>query len=78
VLAAQKANHTLGCCDQKVEGDDSALLLCSREIEPGVSTAFSPRAPSTRTTSSCWSRSRGGPQRLSEGWSTSPARTQNW
>ena len=29
----------------------------------------------TRKTTVCWSKSRGGPQRWSEGWSTSPMRT---
>ena len=32
-------------------------------------------APNTRRTWSCWSGSRGGPWRWSEGWSTSPTRT---
>ena len=38
------------------------------------SSASSSGAPSTRRTWSCWSRSRGGPQRSSKGWSTSPMR----
>ena len=38
-------------------------------------TATSSGAPSTRRTWICWSRSGGGPQKWSEGWSTSPLRT---
>ena len=42
--------------------------------DPTQNTACRPGAPSTRRTWSCWSGSRGGPQRWSEGWSTSPSR----
>jgi len=42
---------------------------------PTWSTASSSGAPNIRRTWMCWSSSRGGPQRWSEGWSTSPTRT---
>ena len=43
--------------------------------DPTWSTVSSSGASNTRRTQSCWSRSRGGPQRWSEVWSTSPVST---
>ena len=43
--------------------------------DPTWSTASSSGAPNIRRTWTCWNGSRGGPQRWSEGWSTSPPRT---
>ena len=64
--------------DLQIEGGGcpSTLLSC----DPTRSTVYSSGAPNTRRTWSCWSRSRGGPQRSSEGWSTSPERTgwESW
>jgi len=44
-------------------------------VDPIWSAASSSGAPSIRRTWMCWSGSRGGPQRCSEGWNTSPTRT---
>ena len=50
--------------------------LCSLTSwwDPTWSPASSSGALSTRRTWTCWTRSRGGPQKWSEGWSISPAR----
>ena len=56
-------------CGQQVEGENSAPLLCSGETPPGLlRTALEP----SDLFWTCWSRSRGGPQKWSEGWNTSP------
>ena len=48
--------------------------------DPTCSTASDSGAPNTRRTWMCWSGSRGGPRKWSEGWSTSPMRTgwESW
>jgi len=58
--------------DQQVKRGDSASLL-SRDST--WSTVSSSGAPSARRTWSCWSMSRGGPQRWWEIWSTSPMKS---
>jgi len=55
-------------CGQQVQGGDSAPLLRPGETPPGI------LHPALEPTAQDWSGSRGGPQRLSEGWSTSPVR----
>ena len=48
--------------------------------EPTLSTASSSGASNTRRRWGCWCGSKGGQQRWSEGWSTSPVRTgwESW
>ena len=58
-------------CGQQVKGGDSATLLW---WELTWSLASSSGALSTGKTWTCWSRSRGGPQKWSEGWNISPMR----
>jgi len=67
---ASKANHILGCIKRNVTRDWRRWLCPSTLFSwgPTWSTVFSSGAPSTRRTESCWSRSRGGPWRWSEGW----------
>ncbi|KAM6328551.1 tRNA-uridine aminocarboxypropyltransferase 2 isoform 2-T2 [Alca torda] len=52
-----------------------ALRLCRSELTPTWSTVSSSGALNIRRTRTCWSESRGGPRRQSEGWSTSATRT---
>ena len=59
-------------CGQQVEGGDSAPLL--HWWDPIWSPASSSGAASTEKTWACWSGSRGGPQKWSEGWNRSPMR----
>ncbi|GAB0194851.1 cAMP-dependent protein kinase inhibitor alpha [Grus japonensis] len=62
-LAAQKANHVLGCIKSSVtsRSREGILPLYSPPARPpSCSTASSSGVPSTRKTWSCWSESRGG------------------
>ena len=76
-LAAQEASCILGCINRRMasreQGGDRPPLLCPYEALSG---ALCPGLGSTvqEGCGSCWSRSRGGPLRCSEGWNTSPVR----
>ncbi|GAB0206131.1 cAMP-dependent protein kinase inhibitor alpha [Grus japonensis] len=61
-LAAQKANHVLGCVSSSVTSrlSEGILPLCSALVRPPCSAASSSGGPSTRRTWSCWRESRGG------------------
>ena len=82
VLAAQKANRILGCIKRSVNNWSREMLLPLYSVlwDPAWGTASIAGAPSTKKTWSCWSRSRGGPQRWSQDWSTSAVRTswESW
>ena len=64
VLAAQKANWTLGCIKRITTSRlrDVILPLCSALVGPHLQYCVQFWAPSTKRTWSCWSRSRGEPQ----------------
>jgi len=59
-------------CGQQGMRDDSTPLLCSGETSLVLLPALEPSAQEGHGT--CWSRSRGGPEKWSEGWNTSPIR----
>jgi len=58
-------------CGQQVEGDDAFPLLRSLYTSPGVlcSVLWFMFCSNLRQTWTCWSRFKGRPWRLSEGWS---------
>jgi len=58
-------------CGQQIKGGDSVPPI-QLWWDPTWSTASNSGAPNPRRTWSCWSSSRGGLQRWSKGWSTSP------
>ena len=71
-LAAQKGNCILGCIKREVASrvmEGTPPLLCPYETSSGV---LCPDLGSPGGKGSCWSVSRGGPWRWTEGRSTSP------
>jgi len=78
-LSAWKANCILGCIKRAVAAGWGRWLSLSTLPLWGLTCSILSRPWAHRSTKmqKCWSGSRGGPQRWSEGWSTSPM-TKGW
>jgi len=76
VLTAQKANRILGCIKRSVasRAREGILPLCSTMVRHYLEYCIQLWSPQHRKTWSCWSGSRGGSQKLSEGSNISPVR----
>jgi len=81
-LLAQKANHILGCTPSSVasRARESILPLCSALVRPPQESCVQLWSPQHRTDMDLLERGQRRPQKLSEGWSTSPRWTggENW
>ena len=76
MLVAQKANYILGRIKRAMANREREVFvpLYSAIVRPHLEYYIQARGPSTKKTQSSWNKSRQGPLRSSEGWSTSPVR----
>ena len=76
VLAAQKANHILGCIQSSMasRAREVILPLCSALVRPPLESCVQLWSPQHRRDMDLLERVQ-RPQKWSEGWSTSPTRT---
>ena len=74
VLAAQKSKHILGCIKRSVANRSREVILplYSALMRPHPELCVQFWGAQHKT---CWSKSRGGHEDNSEGWSTSPMKT---
>ena len=74
-LAAQKANHTLGCIKSSMASRSREVILLLYPALVRLLLEYCIQYCSgALSTGKTWSGSRGGPQRRCKGWSTSPVR----
>ena len=77
-----KNNHILGCIKRSMASGSREMILplCSALVRPGLESCVQLWSRNMRRARTCWSGSRGGPQRWSDCWSTSPVKTgwESW